>query len=118
MEMGHIFQLGRKYAEALDLKVLDEHGKQVVVTMGSYGIGISRAVAALAEAHHDDKGLIWPLNVAPAHEHIVATGKDDEIFKAAEEFAIIHGTSGVVILYADRRKAQLGVKISDDQLLV
>ena len=63
IEIGHIFQLGRKYAEALDLKVLDENGKQVVVTMGSYGIGVSRAVAAIAEQHHDDRGLIWPREV-------------------------------------------------------
>jgi len=117
MEMGHIFQLGRKYAEALDLKVLDEHGKQVVVTMGSYGIGISRAVAALAEAHHDDKGLIWPMNVAPAHVHIVATGKDDEIFEAAEEFATKLEAAGVEVLYDDRRKAQAGVKFSDAELI-
>ena len=117
MEMGHIFQLGRKYAEALDLKVLDEHGKQVVVTMGSYGIGISRAVAALAEAHHDEKGLIWPMNVAPAHVHIVATGKDDEIFETAEEFASKLEAAGVEVLYDDRRKAQAGVKFSDAELI-
>lgn len=117
MEMGHIFQLGRKYAEALDLKVLDEHGKQVVVTMGSYGIGVSRAVAALAEAHHDDKGLIWPMNVAPAHVHIVATGKDDQIFEAAEEFASKLEAAGVEVLYDDRRKAQAGVKFSDAELI-
>lgn len=117
MEMGHIFQLGRKYAEALDLKVLDENGKQVVVTMGSYGIGVSRAVAALAEAHHDDKGLIWPMNVAPAHVHIVATGKDDEIFDAAEEFANTLEAAGVEVLYDDRRKAQAGVKFADAELI-
>lgn len=117
MEMGHIFQLGRKYAEALDLKVLDEHGKQVVVTMGSYGIGVSRAVAALAEAHHDDKGLIWPMNVAPAHVHIVATGKDDEIFDTAEDIANKLDAAGVEVLYDDRRKAQAGVKFSDAELI-
>ncbi|MDN5743189.1 MAG: His/Gly/Thr/Pro-type tRNA ligase C-terminal domain-containing protein, partial [Yaniella sp.] len=96
---------------------LDEHGKQVVVTMVSYGIGISRAVAALAEAHHDDKGLIWPMNVAPAHVHIVATGKDDEIFEAAEEFATKLEAAGVEVLYDDRRKAQAGVKFSDAELI-
>jgi len=117
MEMGHIFQLGRKYAEALDLKVLDEHGKQVVVTMGSYGIGVSRAVAALAEAHHDDKGLIWPMNVAPAHVHIVATGKDEEIFNTAEDIANKLEAAGVEVLYDDRRKAQAGVKFSDAELI-
>ena len=76
IEMGHIFQLGRKYAEALDLKVLDENGKLVTVTMGSYGIGVSRAVAAIAENTHDDLGLVWPREVAPADVHLVATGKD------------------------------------------
>ena len=74
--MGHIFQLGRKYAEALDLKVLDENGKLVTVTMGSYGVGVSRAVAAIAESNHDELGLVWPREVAPADVHVVATGKD------------------------------------------
>src|SRR5690606_20670112 len=64
IEMGHIFQLGRKYAEALDLKVQDESGQLVTVTMGSYGIGVSRAVAAIAETNHDDAGLVWPREVA------------------------------------------------------
>ena len=77
IEMGHIFQLGRKYAEALGLKVLDENGKLVTVTMGSYGIGVSRAVAAIAEGTHDELGLCWPRDVAPADVHVVATGKDD-----------------------------------------
>ena len=117
MEMGHIFQLGRKYAEALDLKVLDENGKQVVVTMGSYGIGVSRAVAALAEAHHDDKGLIWPINVAPAHVHIVATGKDDDIFTTAEDFANKLEAAGIEVLYDDRRKAHAGEKFADAELI-
>src|SRR5699024_7334856 len=75
MEMGHIFQLGRKYAEALGLTVLDENGKTAVVTMGSYGIGVTRAVAAVAELYHDEKGLAWPRQLAPADVHIVATGK-------------------------------------------
>src|SRR5699024_7701753 len=117
MEMGHIFQLGRKYAEALDLKVLDENGKQVVVTMGSYGIGVSRAVAALAESHHDDKGLIWPINVAPAHVHIVATGKDDAIFTTAEDFANKLEAAGIEVLYDDRRKAHAGEKFADAELI-
>ena len=84
IEMGHIFQLGRKYADALGLQVLDENGKLVTVTMGSYGIGVSRAVAAIAEGTHDELGLIWPREVAPADVHLVATGKDEEVFAAAE----------------------------------
>ena len=84
IEMGHIFQLGRRYAEALGLQVLDENGKLVTVTMGSYGIGPSRAVAAIAEGTLDDIGLCWPRNVAPADVHVVAAGKDDAIFELAE----------------------------------
>ena len=85
IEIGHIFQLGRKYADALGLKVQDESGNLVTVTMGSYGIGVSRAVAAIAEQHHDDKGLIWPREVAPADLHVIATGKDDAVFDFADE---------------------------------
>ena len=84
IEMGHIFQLGRRFAEALDLRVLDENGKLVTVTMGSYGVGISRAVAALVENSHDDLGIIWPREVSPADVHLVATGKDAEVFATAD----------------------------------
>ena len=87
IEMGHIFQLGRKYAEALDLQVLDENGKLVTVTMGSYGIGVSRAVAAIAEDNNDELGLVWPREIAPADVHIVATGKDQAVFEAAAALA-------------------------------
>ncbi len=87
IEMGHIFQLGRKYADALDLQVLDENGKLVTVTMGSYGIGPSRAVAAIAEGTLDELGLCWPRNVAPADVHLVAAGKDEAVFAAAERVA-------------------------------
>ena len=80
--MGHIFQLGRKYAEALDLKVLDENGKLVTVTMGSYGVGVSRAVAAVAEYAHDELGLVWPAELAPYDVHLVAAGKDEAVLDA------------------------------------
>ena len=76
MEIGHVFQLGRKYAEALGLKVLDENGKLVTVTMGSYGIGVTRILAIIAELNNDEKGLIWPESVAPFDVHVVAAGKD------------------------------------------
>jgi prolyl-tRNA synthetase len=117
IEIGHIFQLGRKYAEALDLKVLDENGKAQVVTMGSYGIGVSRAVAAIAEQHHDDKGLLWPRSVAPADVHIVATGKDQAVFTAAEELALACEDVGIRVLYDDRRGVSPGVKFNDSELL-
>jgi prolyl-tRNA synthetase len=117
IEMGHIFQLGRKYAEALGLKVLDENGKAVTVTMGSYGIGVTRALAALAEANHDDKGLAWPAHVAPAHVHVVATGKGTEVFEAAEQLARGLVENGVEVIYDDRPKVSPGVKFADAELL-
>lgn len=117
MEMGHIFQLGRKYAEALDLKVLDENGKQAIVTMGSYGIGITRAVAAIAERYHDEKGLAWPRQVAPADVHIIATGKDSAVFDEAERVANELTDRGLEVLYDDRPKVSPGVKFKDSELL-
>lgn len=117
IEIGHIFQLGRKYADALGLKVLDVNGKQVTVTMGSYGIGVTRALAALAEANHDDKGLAWPAHVAPAHVHVVATGKDAAVFEAAESIAQTLSTRGVEVLFDDRPKVSPGVKFADAELL-
>ena len=117
IEMGHIFQLGRKYADALDLKVLDEQGKLVTVTMGSYGIGPSRAVAAIAEGTHDELGLCWPREVAPADVHIVATGKDEHIFAAAERVAHELDAEGIEVLYDDRPKVSPGVKFKDAELI-
>jgi prolyl-tRNA synthetase len=117
IEIGHIFQLGRKYADALGLKVLDEKGELVTVTMGSYGIGVSRAVAAIAEQSHDDKGLIWPREVAPADVHIVATGKTDEPFEAAEALAADLDARGVRVMLDDRRGVSPGVKFNDSELL-
>jgi prolyl-tRNA synthetase len=117
IEMGHIFQLGRKYAEALDLKVLDENGKLVTVTMGSYGIGPSRAVAAIAENTLDEIGLCWPRNVAPYDVHVVATGKDDAVFEAAARLATDLDRRGVAVLYDDRPKVSPGVKFKDAELI-
>ena len=118
IEMGHIFQLGRKYAEALGLKVLDEHGKQVTVTMGSYGIGVTRAVAAIAEGTLDDIGLCWPRNVAPADVHLVAAGKDEAVFAAADRIAHELAEAGVEVLYDDRTgKVSPGVKFKDAELI-
>ncbi len=116
IEMGHIFQLGRKYADALGLQVLDENGKLVTVTMGSYGIGPSRAVAAIAENTLDDLGLCWPREVAPADIHVVATGKDDAIFAAAAQLAEDLSARGLTVTYDDR-KASPGVKFKDAELI-
>ena len=117
IEIGHIFQLGRKYAEALDLTVLDKDGKSKVVTMGSYGIGVSRAVAAIAEQTYDEMGLCWPREVAPADIHIVATGKDDEPFNVAEKFAHDLEAAGLRVMLDDRRDASPGVKFKDAELI-
>ena len=117
IEMGHIFQLGRKYAEALDLKVLDENGKLVTVTMGSYGVGVSRAVAAVAEATHDEIGLCWPRALAPADVHVVATGKDQAIFTHAEGLVAELEAAGLAVIYDDRVKVSPGVKFKDAELL-
>ncbi|MDO5750382.1 MAG: proline--tRNA ligase [Rothia sp. (in: high G+C Gram-positive bacteria)] len=117
IEMGHIFQLGRKYAEALGLKVLDANGKQQVVTMGSYGVGVTRALAAIAEGNHDDKGLIWPRHLAPADIHIVLTGKDEASREYAESLSSELEAAGVQVLLDDRPKTSPGVKFGDAELL-
>jgi len=117
IEIGHIFQLGRKYAQALDLTVLDHEGKSQVVTMGSYGIGVSRAVAAVAEQTHDELGLSWPVEIAPAKVHIVATGKEETPFTEAEKVALALESSGITVLFDDRRDASPGVKFKDAELI-
>jgi prolyl-tRNA synthetase len=117
IEMGHIFQLGKKYAEALNLKVLDETGKLVTVTMGSYGVGVSRAVAAIAEGNHDELGLCWPREVSPADVHVVATGKDDDVYLKAQEIVAQLEAGGLEVLYDDRRQVSPGVKFKDSELI-
>ena len=117
IEIGHIFQLGRKYAKALNLTVLDKDGKSQVVTMGSYGIGVSRAVAAIAEQTHDEIGLSWPVEVAPAKVHIVATGKEDLPFDTAEKLALDLEAKSISVMLDDRRDASPGVKFKDAELI-
>jgi prolyl-tRNA synthetase len=117
IEIGHIFQLGRKYAEALSLTVLDQNGKSQVVTMGSYGIGVTRAVAAIAEQTYDDIGLSWPVELAPAKVHIVATGKEDLPFDTAEKIATELEAAGVTVMLDDRRGTSPGVKFKDAELI-
>ncbi|TXK17806.1 proline--tRNA ligase [Homoserinibacter sp. GY 40078] len=117
MEIGHVFQLGRKYAEALGLKVLDENGKLVTVTMGSYGIGVTRILAAIAETTADDRGLLWPRGIAPFDVHVVATGKDDAAFSLASGLSSELEGAGFDVLYDDRPKVSPGVKFGDAELL-
>jgi prolyl-tRNA synthetase len=119
--MGHIFQLGTMYAEALGLKVLDQNGKLQTVTMGSYGVGVSRAVACVAEGNHDELGLRWPREISPADVHVVATGKDTtrdpEVFAKAEEITRALEAQGIEVLYDDRQKVSPGVKFKDSELI-
>ena len=117
IEIGHIFQLGRKYAQALNLTVLDQNGKSQVVTMGSYGIGVSRAVAAIAEQSYDEIGLSWPVEVAPAKVHVVATGKEDNIFETAEKIGAELELRGISVMLDDRRGTSPGVKFKDAELI-
>ncbi|WP_086461215.1 proline--tRNA ligase [Agreia sp. VKM Ac-1783] len=117
MEIGHVFQLGRKYAEALGLKVQDENGKLATVTMGSYGIGVTRILAIIAELNNDDKGLIWPKAVAPFDVHVVATGRDAAVYETAETIVEAIEASGLEVLYDDRPKVSPGVKFGDAELL-
>ena len=117
MEIGHVFQLGRKYADALGLKVLDENGKLVTVTMGSYGIGVTRILAIIAELNNDDKGLIWPASVAPFDVQVVATGRDAAAFELAEKLSADLDGAGLDVLYDDRPKVSPGVKFGDAELV-
>lgn len=117
IEIGHVFQLGKKYAEALGLQVLDENGKLVTVTMGSYGIGVTRLVAVLAEANNDDKGLIWPEAVSPADIYVVAAGKDEQVYSTAEEIVAQLEQAGKTVIYDDRVKVSPGVKFGDAELI-
>jgi prolyl-tRNA synthetase len=117
IEIGHIFQLGKKYAQSLDLTVLDKEGKPVVVTMGSYGIGVSRAVAAIAEQTYDELGLCWPAEVAPADVHIIATGREDQPFEVAHQLGVELEAKGLEVLLDDRREASAGVKFKDAELI-
>ncbi len=117
MEIGHVFQLGRFFAETLGLKVLDENGKLVTVTMGSYGIGVTRILAIMAELNNDEKGLIWPESVAPFDVHVVATGRDAVAFELAEQVSAGLEAAGFDVLYDDRPKVSPGVKFGDAELV-
>jgi prolyl-tRNA synthetase len=116
IEMGHIFQLGRHFAQALGLQVLDQNGKLVTVTMGSYGIGVTRAVAAVAEGTCDAKGLSWPRELAPFDVQLLATGKDETVTAAAADLAVQLDEAGLSVLLDDR-KASPGVKFADAEIM-
>ncbi len=116
IEIGHVFQLGRKYADAFSADVLGENGKPVRLTMGSYGVGVSRLVAVIAEQHHDELGLRWPATVSPFDVHVVIANKDAEARSGAEELAADLDRLGLEVLLDDRT-ASPGVKFKDAELL-
>ena len=117
IEIGHIFQLGKKYAEALGVTVLDKDGKQKTVTMGSYGIGVSRVLAAVAEVTSDDMGLAWPAAIAPYDVDVVVAGKGEALEDAALVLAEDLSSSGLAVLLDDRKRVSAGVKFADSELI-
>ncbi|MEV5539566.1 proline--tRNA ligase [Saccharopolyspora shandongensis] len=116
IEIGHIFQLGRKYADAFSLDALGQDGKPKRITMGSYGVGVSRLVAAIAEQSHDEVGLVWPREVAPADVHVVIAGKDESIRERGEAIAAELDAAGVQVVLDDRTVSP-GVKFADSELI-
>ena len=116
IEIGHIFQLGRKYTDAFEVDALGPDSKPIRITMGSYGVGVSRLVGVLAEQNHDDIGLIWPREIAPFDVHLVIAGKDDTLSEGAEKLAAELDAVGVSVLLDDR-KASPGVKFKDAELV-
>ncbi|MET8281351.1 proline--tRNA ligase [Micromonospora sp. NPDC005174] len=116
IEIGHIFQLGRRYTDAFAVDVLGPAGKPVRPTMGCYGIGISRAVAAIAEQHHDERGLRWPAAVAPCDVHLVVAGKGPQL-DAALDLGGRLAAAGLRVLVDDRTHVSAGVKFTDAELI-
>ncbi len=116
IEIGHIFQLGRKYTDAFSVDVLGEDGKPVRLTMGSYGVGVSRLVAVIAEQHHDELGLRWPASVSPFDVHVVIANKDSDARAGAQALAAQLDSRGLEVLFDDRT-ASPGVKFKDAELL-
>ncbi|WP_433683772.1 proline--tRNA ligase [Nocardia sp. CA-119907] len=116
IEIGHIFQLGNKYTDAFEVDVLGENGKPVRLTMGSYGIGVSRMVAVIAEQQHDEKGLRWPREVAPFDVHVVIANKDESSREGGEQVAALLDAAGLDVVLDDR-KASPGVKFKDSELI-
>jgi prolyl-tRNA synthetase len=118
IEVGNIFKLGTKYADAAGATFLGEDGREHPIVMGSYGIGVGRNVACIVEAHHDDKGIIWPVEVAPYAAHLVAIGaaRDPQVGELAERLHELAIEAGREILYDDRDESP-GVKFTDAELL-
>jgi len=118
IEVGHIFQLGRKYSEAMNATVLDEQGKAVTMFMGCYGIGVTRVVAAAIEQNHDERGILWPEPIAPFHVSLIPINlqKSERVREVAERLYVELQAAGFEVLFDDR-DARPGVKFADDELL-
>lgn len=118
IEVGHIFQLGTKYSEALKAQVLDENGKAATMTMGCYGIGVTRVVGAAIEQHHDDKGITWPTAIAPFQLAIVPMNlkKSEMVREAAEQLYTQLTDAGIEVLFDDR-DMRPGVMFADMELI-
>ncbi len=116
IEIGHVFQLGRKYTNVFGVDALGPDGKPIRITMGSYGVGVSRLVAVIAEQRYDKSGLVWPREVAPADVHVVIAGKDDSVRAGAEDLAAQLDAVGVSVLLDDRTSSP-GVKFADAELI-
>jgi prolyl-tRNA synthetase len=116
IEIGHVFQLGRKYTDTFGVDALGPDGKPILITMGSYGVGVSRLVAVIAEQQYDKSGLVWPREVAPADVHVVIAGKDDSVRAGAEDLAAQLDAAGVAVLLDDRTSSP-GVKFADAELI-
>jgi len=118
IEVGHIFQLGRKYSEAMKAEVLDESGKSVTMFMGCYGIGVTRVVAAAIEQNHDDRGIVWPEPIAPFHVSLIPINlqKSERVRETSERLYLELQAAGFDVLFDDR-DARPGVKFADDELV-
>ena len=119
IEVGHIFQLGTKYSEALGATVLDENGKSVVMPMGCYGIGVTRVVAAAIEQNNDDRGIIWPEAIAPFQVALIPVNikKSPRERELAETLYAELTAAGIEVIFDDREKERLGVKLADSELI-
>jgi prolyl-tRNA synthetase len=118
IEVGNIFQLGFHYTNLMrDAEYTDDTGRRQKYYMGCYGIGIGRTMAAIVEAHHDDKGIIWPENVAPYTAYIARLGENEEVVKAADKLYDDLTRAGIKVLYDDRLDARAGEKFADADLL-
>jgi prolyl-tRNA synthetase len=117
IEVGHIFKLGTKFSEALGISIADEQGEDRVVWMGSYGIGVGRAMAAVVESCNDDSGIVWPVSVAPYEAVITVVKMDDEETVAAAEAIYVELEAAGVDVIIDDRDVRPGVKFSDAELI-